>query len=235
MGLFRAFVLVAAAALPAAAGCGDGGPPAEEPLEAPPPRCADLEAKMLECAREAAGLEALPESVAAGVREAAGLNCRRMRSASRDPDLPARVMATCGGEPCDAFPACVNREAGPEVVLAAREPDHATAGGPPDLGALVGAVSAGAAEGNPTSKSFDDLCGPFVEKLLACAADRAGGTLDEAETGAATRAFLDGCSLLVAEPETALTAALAACADAPCAGYGACVAERLEAGAGAGP
>lgn len=234
MVLFRSLVLATAAALPAAAGCGDGGPPAEEPVAAPPPRCADLEAKMLECAGEAAGLEALPESVAAGVREAASLNCRRMRSASHDPDLPARVMAACGGEPCNTFPACVNREAGPDVVLAAREANRRTGDGPPDLGALVGSPSSFARDGTPTSKSFADLCGPFVEKLLACAAERAGGAFGQAETDVATRAFLDGCDLLVAEPEATLTAALAACADAPCAGYGACVAERLDA-AGAEP
>lgn len=230
MNLARALILAVSATVLAVAGCGDGGPPAEEPLAAPPPRCAELEAKMLECAREAAGLEVLPESVAAGVREAAGLNCRRMRSASRDPDLPARVMAACGGEPCDAFPACVNREAGPEVMLAAREPNRQAAGGPPDLGALVRPSSDAPPEGNPTSKSFEDLCGPFVEKLLACAAERAGGTLGEAETGAATRAFLDACGLLAVEPEATLAAAYAACADAPCDAYGACVADALEVG-----
>ncbi len=228
----RAFAL-AAAMVPwiAGLGCGDGGDRVEEPLAAPPPRCAELEEKMLACAREATGLEQLPASVAAGVVQAAGINCRRMRSASRDPELPSRVMAVCGAEPCDTFPACVNREAGPDVVLAARAADGTTRGGsegPPDFDTLLGsAASAGAPEA--TSKSAAELCAPFVDKLLACAVEQSGGSFDAAETAAASRAFTESCGFLAELPEATLNAAFARCADAPCGAYGGCVAEALAA------
>lgn len=233
MNRVRAFVLAAAAPWIAGLGCGDGGDRVEEPLVAPPPRCVELEEKMLACAREATGLEQLPASVAAGVVQAAGINCRRMRSASRDPELPSRVMAVCGAEPCDTFPACVNREAGPDVQLAARERTGSGGGstgdGPPDLTALIedaGDVGE-AATALPVSKSTAELCAPFVDKLLACAVEQSGGTLGDGETEGAARAFLEACGFLAELPEASLNAAFAGCANAPCQAYGECVAEAL--------
>jgi hypothetical protein len=239
MNRIQTVVPVVAVLLLSVLACGDGGAQAEEPLVAPPPRCAELEEKMLECAREATGLEQLPASVAAGVEQAASLNCRRMRSASRDPELPTRVVAACSGEPCGAFPTCVSREAGPDVLLAAREADHPAgrggSEGPPDLRELVGEgdpigeASAGAAAAEPTSKSAEELCEPFVDKLLGCAAEQAGGALGRGEADGAARAFLEGCSYLVELPEAQLAAAFAGCTDAPCDAYGECVAEALAA------
>ena len=114
----------------AALACGNGQTEAEAPVAAPPPRCAELEAKMIECAREAAGDVELPESVEAGLRDAAALNCRRLRSASRDHELPARIAAACGAESCADFSACVEREveaAGVDLTPTSPPPD----GGPP--------------------------------------------------------------------------------------------------------
>ena len=228
----RAFVVAAVVPWLAGLGCGDGGDRVEEPLVAPPPRCVELEEKMLACAREATGLEQLPASVAAGVVQAAGINCRRMRSASRDPELPSRVMAVCGAEPCDTFPACVNREAGPDVQLAARTADGTARGGsagPPDFDTLLGSAATGAAAPESTSKSTSELCAPFVDKLLACAVEQSGGTLGDGETEGAARAFLEACGYLAELPETSLSAAFARCADAPCEAYGECVSEALAA------
>jgi hypothetical protein len=226
MDCIRTLVVLATTLTPLCWSCSDGGAQAEEPLVAPPPRCAELEQKMLECAREATGLEQLPASVAAGVEQAAGLNCRRMRSASRDPGLPARVVATCATEACPDFPACVAREAGPDVLVAAREPAR---GGPPDFGALVGgAATEGATESDPTSKSVEERCEPFVRKLLTCA-EQPGGALEQLEADGAARAFLEACGYLTELPEATLDAAFAACADAACDGYGDCVAAALAA------
>ncbi|MBN1772166.1 MAG: hypothetical protein JXB32_12940 [Deltaproteobacteria bacterium] len=244
MNRIRTLAAVVLAVVPTVGPACSDAPPAEEPLVAPPPRCAELEAKMLECAREATGLAELPASVAAGVMQAASLNCRRMRAASHDPELPTRVMAVCGAEPCDTFPACVNREAGPDVLLAAREPDQAAGargGGPPDLGRLLGeaatgdAASSGATTGDtsssgaaaPTSKSAEDLCAPFIDKLLACAVEQAVEPLDQGASDAAARAFLDGCRHLLELPEASLTSAFTSCAEAPCEAYGECVAGAL--------
>lgn len=86
-------------------GCG-GAPEAVEPA-APPPRCPELETRMVECACRAAGVESLPPSVESGLREAAAVNCRRLRSASRDRELPGRIAEACAGEPCANYASCI--------------------------------------------------------------------------------------------------------------------------------
>ena len=288
--------------------CGNGQPQATEPVVAPPPRCVELEAKMLECAREAAGVAELPASVEAGLRDAAAINCRRLRSASGDREFPARIAATCGAESCADFSACVAREveaAGVVVAAAASPPDGGQAtgelAGVPDeaagepsgpcprffqhmLSCGAESVGGGAAPLPPEAvealrqsevvacaeferanlidamaravdhcahvpcsdystcvadsmsgtlqpaRTPEELCAPFVEKMLTCAEEEAGAPFDPDRQAAAAMAFGSACADYGALPAEAIASAFGACAAAPCAEYAGCVGEALGAG-----
>jgi hypothetical protein len=219
--------------------CGTGPSQAAVPVVAPPPRCMELEAKMLECAREAAGVAELPPSVEAGLRDAAAINCRRLRSASGDHEFPARIAATCGAESCADFSACVAREvdaAGVDVAAPSSPPD----GGPP-LDELIGGPDEGEtaeeAGGAPASDPEDASSGPcprFFQRMLSCGAESVGGApaplpaeaveaLRQSEV--ATCAEFERAGML-----DAMARAVARCADAPCADYSTCVADSMSGG-----
>ena len=219
--------------------CGNGQPQATEPIVAPPPRCVELEAKMLECAREAAGVAELPASVEAGLRDAAAINCRRLRSASGDREFPARIAATCGAESCADFSACVAREVeAADVVLAA-------ASSPPDAGRVADEVSGGPGGGESAQEAGGRAaaeaegephgpCARFFQRMLSCATEDLGGGA-EMLPPEAVEALRQSQAVACAEFERAnLVEAIAGaadrCADVPCVDYSNCVAEAISGG-----
>jgi hypothetical protein len=220
-------VVLSAGVAVASLHCTENAPPVETPLVAPPPRCVELESKMIECAQVAAGVESLPPSVENGLREAAGINCRRLRSASRDHELPARIAAACSPESCGAFAACVAREAeAAGVFLAARDT-------PPPF-ETSGRGIGGAGEGDMTEfggTMAPRPCRPFVDKMLACSEESLGTPLDPGLAQAAGAAYEDACAQLGLSTEV-LHGALNACADVPCTAYPGCFSNYLEFGEG---
>jgi hypothetical protein len=206
--------------------CTESTPPVETPLVVPPPRCVELEAKMVECAQVAAGVESLPPSVENGLREAAGINCRRLRSASRDHELPARIAAACSPQDCAAFAGCVAREAeAAGIFLAARE----TPPPPPPAEDPNGAGEGDMTEFGGTMAPHP--CRPFVDKMLACSEESLGTPLDPGLAQAAGAAYEDACVQLGLSTEV-LHGALNACADVPCTEYPGCFSNYLGFGEG---
>jgi hypothetical protein len=217
--------------------CGNGPSRATEPVVAPPPRCVELEAKMLECAREAAGVAELPASVEAGLRDAAAINCRRLRSASGDHEFPARIAATCGAESCADFSACVAREvdaAGVDVTAASSPPD----GGPP-LDERIGGPDEGEtaeeAGGAPATETEVEPAGPcprFFRRLLSCGSESVGGgpvPLPAEAVEALRQSEVAACAEFErAGMLDAMARAVARCADVPCVDYSTCVADSMS-------
>ncbi|MBI5489588.1 MAG: hypothetical protein HY905_19805 [Deltaproteobacteria bacterium] len=271
----RRIVAIAAAVL-LASGCGDAAARPDVIPEQPVPRCIELETKMVECARAAAGVPHLGESVERGLRDAAGINCRRMRSASHDPELPARIVAACASESCADFAECMAQAAEREGLVALTERPATGGGGrtgggtigapprdagaaPPDAGTTgtygtegYGAGSYGTegygtegygaegygAEGygaggygyEPMEADLSLVCEAFVDKMLGCAEEAAGGPLAANELEEASLAFGDVCVQLGNLASGSLEAVFSGCAAATCGDYVPCVTKRLGEG-----
>ncbi|MBI5499954.1 MAG: hypothetical protein HY907_06905 [Deltaproteobacteria bacterium] len=269
----RGRILAGSAAVLLASGCGDGVGRPDVPIDQPLPRCIELETRMVECARAAAGVPRLGESVERGLRDAAGINCRRMRSASHDPELPGRLVAACQAASCTEFADCMAQAAEREGLVALTEPPESGGSGrlgagapdlpphdagtaPPDSGATgtygtegygtEGYGTEGYGTGGygtegygtggygyePMEADPELVCEPFVDKMLDCAEEAAGGPLAASELEEASLAFDDVCFQLGELASGALEGAFAACAGTTCADYVPCVTKLLREGLG---